>query len=784
MSGALEGTRVVDLTDVKGAWATRLLADFGADVIRVEHPEGDSMRELAPFYHDERDPAKSLTYWLYNAGKRSFPLDLERPEDADTFRKLVGGADILLESQAPRSLQRFGLDYSSLAADNKGLIQVSITPFGQDGPLADCPASDLTLCALGGMMYVNGNPESPPLVAFGQQSYHVASYFGAIAAMAALQARRRTGVGQFIDVSIQAAVAAFIEHVNVWYLYGGRVAKRQGSLHWSRAFATFRALDGFISLSLYHQWDVLVAWLLGDDAAEDLVDERYQDVRWAVERTEHVMEVIGRWAATKTVDELFREGQERRFPWAAVSDIAQACRLPQLEARGFWEAVDHDDIGEEITYPGAPYKLSASPWAVRRRPPLPGEHEAEIRAELAGNGVRAANPTTTSRPTAAAAGALDGVRVLDFTWVLAGPYAARILADLGAEVIKVQSTATARGFTDDPSAPYFNVYNRNKKGIYINMRDPRGIELARKIVANSDVVLDNFSTRVMKQWGMDYDVLKTVKPDIVCCSISGMGASGPWKDYVSFGPTAQALAGFALLTANPGEHPAGFGYSYSDHMAGTVAATAVLAALEHRSRTGEGQYIDTSQLEATAPLIGPALLDYTVNGRAAPAAGNRHLYEPYVPHGAFPCRGDDRWIAIAVTNDQQWKALAALVAEPTWTDGWSASERLRRQDEIEERLAAWTKEQDGPQLMETLCAAGVPAGLVQDAQDLIEKDPQLAHRGFYLSAQHPELGQVRFDGFPPTSRDQVSCCGARRRCWVSTTATYSGAARLAADGVG
>ncbi|HEX5940423.1 MAG TPA: CoA transferase, partial [Dehalococcoidia bacterium] len=201
-------------------------------------------------------------------------------------------------------------------------------------------------------------------------------------------------------------------------------------------------------------------------------------------------------------------------------------------------------------------------------------------------------------------GALEGVRILDFTWVLAGPYCTRILADLGAEVIKVQSTATARGATDENHSGYFNTYNRNKLGVRINMRTEEGKDLARKVAAVSDAVLDNFSSRVVRQWQMDYDSLVKIKPDIICCSISGMGASGPWKDYVSFGPTAQALTGFSRLTAFPDEDPAGFGYSYSDHMAGTVAATAVLAALEYKARTGRGQYIDTSQLEATAPLMG------------------------------------------------------------------------------------------------------------------------------------------------------------------------------------
>ncbi|MEX2236339.1 MAG: CoA transferase [Dehalococcoidia bacterium] len=381
--GALDGVRVLDLTDEKGAWATKTLGDLGADVIRVEPPEGDPMRGMAPFYKGQRGPQTSLTHWFYNTSKRAMTLGLESPEGKQHLTELARTSDILVESQPPGAMAALGLGYAQLAEANPNLIYVAITPFGQDGPLAGCPATDLTLCALGGMMYVNGNPESPPLVAFGNQAYHVGSYFGAITALAALQGRRLTGRGQFIDVSIEAAVAAFIEHVNVWYLYNDRIAKRQGSLHWSKGFATFRAKDGYIALSLYHQWDFLVAWLLGEDAADDLADESYRAIKFAAERSDHVMEVIGRWAAKRTVQELFDEGQARRFPWAGVYDIAEVFQVPQLHERGFWATVRHDELGEEVTYPGAPYKLSASPWAIRRRPPLPGEHTQEILNELA-----------------------------------------------------------------------------------------------------------------------------------------------------------------------------------------------------------------------------------------------------------------------------------------------------------------------------------------------------------------------------------------------------------------
>jgi benzylsuccinate CoA-transferase BbsE subunit len=379
---ALDGIRVLDLTDIKAAWTAKVLGDLGADVIRIEPPEGDPMRSSKPFYQARPEPELSLTYWFYNTSKRAVALDLASEEGRGTLHKLAATTDIVVESREPGELAGMGVGYESLRAANPGLIYVAVTPFGQQGPLAQCPATDITLCAMGGMMYVNGNPESPPLVAFGNQAYHVASYFAAISALAALRTRRLNGKGQFIDVSIEASIAGFIEHVNVFYLFNDRISKRQGSLHWSRGFATFRARDGYVALTLLHQWHVLVPWLLSEDAADDLADERYEDIRYRADNVEHIMDVLARWAATKTVEELFREGQERRFPWAGVCDIAQVFTVPQLHERGFWTSVEHPELGASVTYPGAPYRMSATPWTITRRPPLPGEHTAEVLGEL------------------------------------------------------------------------------------------------------------------------------------------------------------------------------------------------------------------------------------------------------------------------------------------------------------------------------------------------------------------------------------------------------------------
>jgi benzylsuccinate CoA-transferase BbsF subunit len=354
--------------------------------------------------------------------------------------------------------------------------------------------------------------------------------------------------------------------------------------------------------------------------------------------------------------------------------------------------------------------------------------------------------------------ALSHVRILDFTWVVAGPYATRVLADLGAQVIKVQSAATSRG-NDANGAAAFSTFNRNKYGITLNMRHPKAVEIARQLAAESDVVVDNVSARVMKNWGLDYDSLKAVKPDIIAVSMSGPGHTGPWRDYVSYGPTLQALSGMTYLMGFPGRAPQGFGYSYADHAGGFTGAFAILAALEHRDRTGEGQWVDLGQLEAMASLMGPVFLDHAVNGNVPEPIGNRLAFRPAAPYGAYRCKDDesgtltlaDRWVAIGVTNEEEWVGLVKSMGSPAWASEarFSTQElRAKHADELDPLIEAWTGDQDPYEVVAMLEAAGVPAGMVQNARDLIERDPQLKHRGFWWEAERKNMAPNRFDGFP------------------------------------
>ena len=341
-------------------------------------------------------------------------------------------------------------------------------------------------------------------------------------------------------------------------------------------------------------------------------------------------------------------------------------------------------------------------------------------------------------------GVLADVRVLDFTWVLAGPYATRILADFGAEVIKVQPLSLS--LEDDFARGYYNAWNRNKLGITLDLNKPEGVAVAKKLVAKSDVVVENFTPRVMANWGLSYESLKKINPDIIMLSMSAMGHSGSQSHYAGFGATIQALSAMTALTSFPGEPPTGLGTSYADHVAGLTACLAVLSALEYRRKTGEGQYIDISQVEAMAGFLSDAILDYQLNGREAMGNGSADA----APHGVYRGQGDDRWCAISVSGDGEWQGFKKAIGSPQWTKGKkfaTLDSRLENSAELDRMISQWTEDKTAEEVTALLQKHGVAAGLVKNAADLAN-DPQLKERGFFIELSHPELGKTISDAQP------------------------------------
>jgi crotonobetainyl-CoA:carnitine CoA-transferase CaiB-like acyl-CoA transferase len=348
---------------------------------------------------------------------------------------------------------------------------------------------------------------------------------------------------------------------------------------------------------------------------------------------------------------------------------------------------------------------------------------------------------------------LAGIRVLDFTWVVAGPVATRILADHGAEVIKVERKVPPplgdrkRGLQCD--------LHRDKLSVAINMAHPKGLELARGLALKSDLVMDNFSARVMRAWGMDYASLSKIKADIICISMSGLGHTGPRSSYVSYGPTLQALAGYTQLMAEADGEPAGYGYSYADMAGGYTGALAALIALYHRRRSGHGQFIDLSQFEAVASVVGPSLLDIAVNGREQRPPLYNSQEGPAAPHGVYRCApleaDDDRWVAISVRAQGEWERLVNAIGAPAWTSDAKFQTlymRMKNRAELDAHLSKWTRERSAEDAMLILQRAKVAAGVVSNGADICARDPQLQERGFWPGMKHPDGSISNVSGVP------------------------------------
>jgi crotonobetainyl-CoA:carnitine CoA-transferase CaiB-like acyl-CoA transferase len=445
-----------------------------------------------------------------------------------------------------------------------------------------------------------------------------------------------------------------------------------------------------------------------------------------------------------------------------VPDAAGVRNFLPHEERGFFETLDQPVAGK-VDVPGIWFKSNVTDPRVRRAPQL-GEHNAEVLAGLsAARDVNGGQPAVASgaRATAQAA-ALEGVRIIDLSMFMSGPMATQICADAGADVIKVESLqrldgwrGAARGSTDDLDAapqwersPFFNWVNRNKRDITLNLTDPRGVELVKQLVAGADVLIENYTPRVMGNFGLTYEVLKAVKPDLIMLSMPGFGADVSWRDYVAFGMSTEQMAGMSHFTGYEDGPPIFTGTNGGDPFVGVMAALTLAAALHHRDRTGEGQHIDLSQIEASTMFIGQEIAGWSLSGHDPQRVGNRHA--TMTPHNNYPCE-DGRWVAIACRSDDEWRALATLIGRPEWgsDDSPLATAAGRRAEvaAIDEALAGWTSPQRHTELMHVLQDAGVTAAAVLNGPELLD-DPHLEARSFFKAQDRPGVGVKHYPGQP------------------------------------
>ncbi|WP_322795328.1 CoA transferase [Tepidiforma sp.] len=738
--GPLHGVRVVECAGWNGVLAGRLLAEAGADVVRVVPPAGDPLDAESPFFGTS---GVSIQAAFYNAGKRVVPLDLQSEAGRQAFLELIAGADILIEDWPPG---RWPVSREALTAAQPSLAHVSVTPMGQDGPLRDWLVNDLVANALCGSASVTGDASSPPISGYGNQSHHTVGMYAAVLALAALRAVRAGAPGIWVDLSAHEALVTCTEQVLMqWFFpsgtWGTPIARRQGSLHWSGAYEVYPAADGhgvMVTASL-KLTEVLVPWLIECGAAQDLADrEKYPDVIAMVKNLPYVMKVLRDWVATWNGEELFYEGQRRHQPFGVVWNVGEAVtKSPQIAARGYFHEMEIPGFGN-AKLPGRFVRTSAD------GPPLPLPRRVDVGAVRWSRRPRADSARGGAPPPSRP---LEGVRVLDFTHVLAGPFGTRVLGDLGADVLKVTS-AKRSGGANSPDHPYYVCWNRNKRCIALDMSTPEARQIARELAQKCDVIVENFSAGVLRRWGLDYESLKAEHPGVTVISMGGMGQDGPWKDFVTYAPTIHALTGLTYLTNPEGTYTDGYGFSLTDHLSGLVAAFAALEGLEHRRRTGRGIAVDLAQYELGLGIMGPALIDFLANGTNPEPRGNRHPFDAWAPHGIYPCAGEDRWVAIAARGDAEWQRLAGVLGiDP---GGPFASHELRVANiaELDRLIASRTISEDAHQLAARLQAVGVHAGPVQHARDLTERDPQLAARQFFGTARAETWGEYGIDRFP------------------------------------
>ena len=759
----LESYRVLDLTDDRGELAAMVLADLGADVIRVEPPGGSDARRRGPFLEEGPEPERSLQFFAYNRNKRSIVIDLSSAAGRAEFLRLVASADFVFESWPDGILERCGLGFDALRDAQPRIVHTRISPFGSDGPHAAWPASDLTIAALGGPVSLQGVPGRPPVRLSVPQVWRHAGAEAAVAALVAHARMRRSHEAQLVDVSAQCAMT--------WTMLNGMGAaavqghdfERLGSvLQLGRLTfpLVYACADGHVVIIPNGGFvSNVMDWLIEDG----IVDASWREEDWMAfeanlltgrevsHSPEEMIDTVQRLVAPYTKRQLFERALAIGQTIAPVHTIADLVDFPHLEAREFWEDVEVPD-GRRARAPGAFVRTAGDPaLPLRRRAPRLDEHADEIRSEL-DKPLRPPIPATGVAPDALP---LEGLKVADFSWIGVGPISARYLADHGATVVRVESisrpdklrvVAPFKGQMGIDTSQFFADMNASKLGLTLNLKNPRAIEIAKRLIAWSDVFIESFSPGAIERLGLGYETARALKPDIIMMSTCLMGQTGPAASMAGYGYHAGAVAGFYELTGWPDLEPSGPWMAYTDTVAPRFIAATLLAALDHRERTGEGRHIDGSQFEMGLNFLAPEILDQQLSGHLESRMGN--CARDAAPHAVYACAGEDQWCAIAVESEAHWKALKGVLGNPEWaraSDLDTAEGRIERRAEIDTQLEKWTKELPPRQVMEQLVEAGVPAGVVQRSSDLL-RDPQYEHRGFYREHEHAVMGPNRYAG--------------------------------------
>jgi crotonobetainyl-CoA:carnitine CoA-transferase CaiB-like acyl-CoA transferase len=849
--GMLAGLRVIEVADERAEYTGLLLAGLGAEVIKIEPPEGNATRRIGPFLEDRPGPERSLFFWNYNRNKKSVVLDLREPAGREDLLRLLAGADVLLDATYGALFAALRHDRSAIAARFPALVTARMTPFGDDGPWRDFKGSDLVHLALGGVMMNCGyDPDphfeydTPPIAPQVWHAYHIAGEQLATGIVAALIHREQSGRGQDVSVAIHEAVSKnpeldimhwVMRRVPLWRLanrHAAEVPNHSPSISHTKDGRWFMS-HGMGARDLKNLVPLLSKYGMQADLqppAPD-VDLRARQVPGSAAGDAgraHMLDLVQRFVRAWTYADMpWREAQDAGLLWAPLRKPHENALDEHWLARRTFADIDHPEHGRHFRYPTSKWLSNKTSWQVGRRAPLVGEDTAAILGETARRPSVPATPRQIAEPRRSGLHnkpfPLQGVRILDFAWFLASAGGTRFLAAMGAESLKVEwkdnpdtrlaamapvggraardsATAPLPGVRDPDMGGQFNNKNAGKRGISLNIRHPKGLQIAKDLVRICDVVAEGFSPGVLERLGLGYDVMKRIRPDVIYIQQSGMGAHGTYGRMRTVGPVAAAFGGQGDMSGLPEPAmPVGWGYSYLDWMGAYGYALALLGALYHRERTGEGQWIDASQCEAGIFLTGATILDWSANEREWRRYGNRSPYKKAAPHGAYRCAGKDRWIAIACFTDTEWHALAQVAEQGIWLEDRrfdTLEHRLLHQDALDGAVEAWTSAQDGYDCMIKLQRAGVPAGVCQNAEDRCDRDPQLRHLKWLTEVTGSKIGTwpvyelpMKLSATPayiggPTNRGAP--CYGEDNMWVLTELlgrSRSDVERLAEEGV-
>jgi crotonobetainyl-CoA:carnitine CoA-transferase CaiB-like acyl-CoA transferase len=793
--GMLAGLRVIEIADERAEYTGLLLAGLGAEVVKIEPSEGNATRRIGPFLEDQPGLERSLFFWNYNRGKQSVVLDLQEAPARQRMLHLLDGADVLLDSSCGALNQVLGLDRAALNARFPALVTARITPFGDDGPWAHFKGSDLIHLALGGVMMNCGyDPDpnlqydTPPIAPQIWHAYHIAGEQLATGIIAALTHRHRTGEGQDVAVAVHEAVSKnpeldimhwVMRRVPLWRLTNRHAAEtpnhspsishtKDGRWFMSHGMGA-RDLKNLVPLLTNYG---MQADLQPPPPDADLKARQVPGSAAGDETRAHMLDVVQRFIRAWTYADMpWREAQDAGLLWAPLRKPHENALDEHWLRRKSFADVPHPEHGRSFRYPTSKWLSTVTSWQIGRRAPLLGEDTETVLAASPRRPSVPAQPRGMANPRVSALHAkpfpLQGVKILDFAWFLASAGGTRFLAAMGAESFKVEwkdnpdtrlaamapiggraardaATGPLTGVKDSDMGGQFNNKNAGKRGISLNIRHPKGLQIAKDLVRICDVVAEGFSPGVLQRLGLGYDVMKSIRPDIIYIQQSGMGVHGLYGRMRTVGPVAAAFAGQGDMSGLPDPAmPVGWGYSYLDWMGAYGYALALLGALYWRERTGQGQWIDASQCESGLFLTGTTILDWSANERVWTRYGNRSPYKPAAPHGAYRCAGKDRWIAIACFSDVEWRALAGVAEQSAWLQDRrfaSLEARLAHQDTLDAAVQAWTATQEPFELMARLQRAGVPAGVCQNAEDRCDRDPQLRHLKWLTEVTGTKIG--------------------------------------------